>query len=137
MARVSRCGRTPEAARTLALTLGRLKQTTMTLPGDAQELLTALDYVMVGDPHSRRQHDVMEAGKGMTPDGGYKAPENPYTGKSLEELGDIMASQEYTNPKPDHTFWPTEDPRSGKFVCGWTANQTRPRCGLSSEEHGK
>jgi hypothetical protein len=67
---------TPQAARTLALALGRIKQTTFTLPGDVQELLTALDYVMVGDPHSRRKHAELEAGKGMTPDGGYKAPEN-------------------------------------------------------------
>jgi hypothetical protein len=65
---------TPKAARTLALALGRLKQTTITLPGDAQEVLTALDYVMVADPASVRKHAEMEAGKGMTPDGGYKAP---------------------------------------------------------------
>lgn len=66
---------TTKAARTLALALSRLKQTTVTLPGDAQELLTALDYVMVGDPASTRAHREMEAGKGMTPDGGYKAPD--------------------------------------------------------------
>jgi hypothetical protein len=65
---------TPRAVRTLASTLARLKQTRGTLPGDAQELLNALDYVMVGDPNSVRKHTEMEAGKGMTPDGGYKAP---------------------------------------------------------------
>lgn len=64
-----------QAARTLALSLGRIKQTTFALPGDVQELLTALDYVMVGDPASSRKHAEMEAGKGMTPDGGHKAPE--------------------------------------------------------------
>jgi hypothetical protein len=63
-----------KAARTLALALSRLKQTTLTLPGDAQEILNALDYVMVGDPASTREHSRMEAGKGMTPDGGYRAP---------------------------------------------------------------
>ncbi len=67
---------TEQAARTVALALARLKQTTMVLPGEAQELLTALDYVMVGDPASTRAHNELEAGKGMTPDGGYKAPEN-------------------------------------------------------------
>jgi len=67
---------TEQAARTIALTLGRLKQTTLTLPADAQELLTALDFVMVGDPASRAAHRDMEAGKGMTPDGGFKEPEN-------------------------------------------------------------
>ena len=67
---------TEKAARTVALALSRLKQTTMTLPGDAQELLNALDYVMVGDPASTRAQREMETGKGMTPDGGYRAPEN-------------------------------------------------------------
>lgn len=67
---------TEKAARTIALALSRLKQTTMTLPGDAQELLNALDYVMVGDPNSTREHRQMEAGKGMTPDGGYRHPQN-------------------------------------------------------------
>lgn len=66
---------TPQAARTLALSLGRIKQMTFSLPGDVQELLTALDYVMVGDPSSTRKHAELETAKGMTPDGGYKAPE--------------------------------------------------------------
>lgn len=69
---------TEDAARKLSLALMRLKQTTVPLTGDAQELLDALNYVMVGDPDSRAVHRRMEAGKGMTPDGGYKEPENPY-----------------------------------------------------------
>jgi hypothetical protein len=78
---------TPQAARMVALSLGRLKQAHGTLPGEAQELLTALDYVMVGDPTSTRAAKQMEAGKGMTPDGGYKAPEkrSPITGEDISD----------------------------------------------------
>lgn len=65
---------TEKATRTLALALMRLRQTTIPLPGDVQELLDALNYVTVGDPDSRAAHRRLEAGKGMTPDGGYKAP---------------------------------------------------------------
>lgn len=61
---------TEGAARKLALSLSRLKQTTFALPDECQELLDALNYVLVGDPDSRAAHQRMEAGKGMTPDGG-------------------------------------------------------------------
>ena len=66
---------TEEAARKTALALLRLKQTTIPLSGDVQELLDALNYVLVGDPESRAAHRRKEAGKGMTPDGGYRAPD--------------------------------------------------------------
>jgi hypothetical protein len=66
---------TPQAARTLIMTLGRLEQTTFQLPGDMAELKQALEFVITGDAASARAHRQMEAGKGMTPDGGYKAPE--------------------------------------------------------------
>jgi hypothetical protein len=59
-----------DAARMLALALARLKQTTISLTPEVEELLSALNYVTVGDPASRAAHRVMEAGKGMTPDGG-------------------------------------------------------------------
>lgn len=61
---------TDEAARKTALALARLKQTTFALPDEVQELLDALNYVLVGDPGSTGAHRRMEAGKGMTPDGG-------------------------------------------------------------------
>lgn len=46
----------------------------MLLP-EVQELLDALNYVFVADPASVAAHSRMEAGKGMTPDGGHKVPE--------------------------------------------------------------
>lgn len=64
-----------KAARIIALSLMRLKQTTLTLPAEAQEFLDALNYVTVADPASVAAHNRMEAAKGMTPDGGYKTPE--------------------------------------------------------------
>jgi hypothetical protein len=54
------------AAQSLALALHRLEQTTLGSP-DVQELLHALDYVLVGDPASQAAHRRMEAGKGMDP----------------------------------------------------------------------
>lgn len=63
---------TEDAARKLALAITKLKQTTIMLPPEVEELVTALNYVMVGDPASRAAHRVMEAGKGMTPDGGWR-----------------------------------------------------------------
>jgi hypothetical protein len=67
---------TDQAARDLALALGRLTQTTLPLTGNMEELRQALNFILVGDPMSRASHRRMEAGKGMTPDGGYKTPEN-------------------------------------------------------------
>lgn len=61
---------TEDAARKLALALAKLKQTTMMVPVEVDEVLDALNYVLVGDPHSRQQHRRMEAGKGMEPSGG-------------------------------------------------------------------
>ena len=67
---------TSDAARKLALVLAKTKQTYfLGLEPEIEKLLTALNYVMVGDPASRAAHRQMEAGKGMTPDGGYRAPE--------------------------------------------------------------
>jgi len=43
---------------------------------EVQELLTAINYVFVDDPASVAAHARMEAGKGMTPDGGYRAPQS-------------------------------------------------------------
>ncbi len=66
-----------EAARKLALSLGRLRQTySMGLMPEAEEVYQALNYVLVGDPASVALHAKMEASKGMTPDGGHKSP-NP------------------------------------------------------------
>lgn len=57
-------------AQKLALSMHRLRQTTIMLPPEVQELVDALDYVLVGDPQSRAAHGRMEAGKGMEPSGG-------------------------------------------------------------------
>lgn len=43
---------------------------------EVQELLDAINYVFVADPASVAAHKAMEAGKGMTPDGGYRAPDH-------------------------------------------------------------
>jgi hypothetical protein len=61
---------TAEAAGDMIKTLGRVEQTTFALPGSLKELKQALEYVLVGDDASVRAHLQMEAGKGMTPDGG-------------------------------------------------------------------
>lgn len=68
-------GMTERTARELALTLAKCKQTYFTIPSSIQEILDALNYVLVGDPASVQAHSRMEAGKGMTPDGGHKAPD--------------------------------------------------------------
>jgi hypothetical protein len=60
----------PEVASNLIKTLTRLEQTAVQLPGQMAELKQALEYVITGDDASERAHRQMEAGKGMTPDGG-------------------------------------------------------------------
>lgn len=61
---------TEDAARKLALSLAKLKQTTLIVPVEVVEILDALNYVLVGDPASVKAHRQMEAGKGMEPSGG-------------------------------------------------------------------
>jgi len=68
-------GLTEETARQLALTLAKAKLTYFALPPAMEELLNALNYVLVADPASVAAHRRMEAEKGMTPDGGYRRPE--------------------------------------------------------------
>lgn len=70
---------TPETAHQLALVLRQANGigNPIVLPEGVAELMTALDYVLVADPVSVAAHKRMEAGKGMTPDGGYKFPEPP------------------------------------------------------------
>lgn len=51
-----------------------LSATFAPLTPELQEILNALDYVLVADPASIAAHRRMEAGKGMTPDGGYRTP---------------------------------------------------------------
>lgn len=63
-------GLTEQTARELALTLAKAKLTYFALPDSVQEILDALNYVLVADPASVEAHSRMEAGKGMTPDGG-------------------------------------------------------------------
>jgi hypothetical protein len=50
---------------------------------EVQELLNAINYVFVADPASVEAHRVMEAGKGMTPDGGYRFPSPPRDGRGF------------------------------------------------------
>jgi hypothetical protein len=68
-------GLTDEAARSLALAILRLKQGSVGHGASVDELADALNYVLVSDPASVAAHRRMEAGKGMTPDGGYREPE--------------------------------------------------------------
>lgn len=68
-------GLTEETARKLALALAKCKQTYFTLEPEVQEILDALNYVLVADPASVQAHQRIEAGKGATPDGGFKLPE--------------------------------------------------------------
>jgi hypothetical protein len=59
-----------DAAHLVTLILKRLQQTTLGMTPGAEELLDALDYVLVADPASVAKHRAMEAGKGMEPSGG-------------------------------------------------------------------
>lgn len=60
-----------EAARKLALLISKYKQICNDeIEAESEEILQALNYVLVGDPVSHAAHRRMEAGKGMTPDGG-------------------------------------------------------------------
>ena len=63
-------GLTEDAARKLALCLAKLKQTTLMVPPEVDEILTALNYVLVGDPASVAAHRQMGVRKGMEPSGG-------------------------------------------------------------------
>ena len=109
-------GVTPDTARDLALALRRLKQTTFGLQSGVQELLDALDYVLVGDPQSVFRHSRMQAGKGMEPAGG-----DP-------------SSYLY----PDHTFIPHKHPTEGEpDRCGYarSRNDATTFCWRTKEEH--
>lgn len=86
---------TEEAARRLSWGLAMLAQyhkernpnAEQHLVLEVQELLDALNYTLIGDPRSRAKYVAMMEGrlssilatndvaKGMTPDGGYRAPE--------------------------------------------------------------
>ena len=77
---------TIDAAGKLALSLNRLRQTTFALPDEMEEMLDAVNYVILGDEDSIAAHARMEAGKGMTPDGGYRSPNPPHDGRGLESL---------------------------------------------------
>jgi hypothetical protein len=79
-------GLTEDAARKLALALARNKQTYFTVEPEVEEILSALNYVLVGDPESCAEHERMERAKGMTPDGGYRAP-NLIPGKAQQASG--------------------------------------------------
>lgn len=106
---------TTETASELANSLARLRQTTFALPDGIQELLDALNYVLVGDPYSTSQHQRMEAGKGMTPDGGYRAPDliqHPYVDNPANP-GFCHASSEVLGGK--HICW---QPRAAHYAEG-------------------
>ena len=59
-----------ETARKVALSLMKLRQTTLMVSPEVVEFLDALNYVLVGDPGSVGAHRRMEAGKGMEPAAG-------------------------------------------------------------------
>jgi len=64
-------GLTPEAAGEVANCLRSLTALGQpSLPDRVQELLQALDYVLVADPASVAAHRQMQAGKGMEPASG-------------------------------------------------------------------
>ena len=70
---------TVEGARRLSFALAsmasvRKSQGLQPLLPETQELLDAINYVFIADPKSVAAYERMEAGKGMTPDGGYKRP---------------------------------------------------------------
>jgi hypothetical protein len=69
---------TDQTARDLALALSRLKQTTFALQDGVQEVLDALNYVLVADPVSVAAHKRMEAGKSMDPAAGDPRSYEPY-----------------------------------------------------------
>ena len=99
-------GLTEGTARSLALALARLKQTSVTLPDDCEEILQALNYVLVADPASVAAHRQMEAGKGMTPDGGHKAP--AVRRPLRDEEGSLPIHLSLDPPRPRRTDWRDE-----------------------------
>ncbi len=63
----------------LRTAIARLRQTSLMAPESLQELEDAIGYVITGDPESENAWKSMEAGKGMTPDGGYQIPDHYFT----------------------------------------------------------
>lgn len=65
---------TPDTAAHLAAIL-TLAGMTQELGDDLREIQDALDFVLKGDEASIEAHRRMKAGRGMTPDGGYREPD--------------------------------------------------------------
>jgi hypothetical protein len=128
---------TENTARDLALALRRMQQTSMMPPDSVQEICDAIDYVLVGDPASQKAHARMEAGKGMTPDGGganVPLPVNPASHRFVD-LGDV---EDDKVPLADHEFVSHEHPNNpGVFRCGYARSQTDASgpCWRKREEH--
>ena len=60
---------TEDAGRKLALAIKKLQQSYVMHGPEVQEVVDALDYVLVGDPRSVNAHTAMENRKGMEPAG--------------------------------------------------------------------
>jgi hypothetical protein len=89
-------GLTPEAARKATLALMKLRQTYVGMgPGpEVEELLTALNYVLVGDPASVAAHQRMEAAKGMDPAGADRRSYGPAEDMTIMELPPAAVDRE-------------------------------------------
>lgn len=108
---------TPETGRELALALRRLQQTSLANAPAVDELVNALDYVLVGDPHSRAQHAALERSKDVR-----RGPTDADFARDA---------------KPDHRYWPSEHQTWEGFRCGWSPTASGPLCGKTKEEHGE
>lgn len=65
---------TPEAAEALRAWMAKSNLAFLLMDPAIGELHEALEYVLVGHQRSIDNHRRMQAGKGMTPDGGYRMP---------------------------------------------------------------
>ena len=151
-------GLTPETGRELALALRRLQQTSLANAPAVDELVNALDYVLVGDPFSRRQHAEMEAAKEkeLSVPGSGAGGFEPKPGDlrtlnngQMQEFGegrwhnvkpppypDSPSDADFArDAKPGHSYWPSENPTWEGFRCGWSETAVGPLCGKTKEEH--
>lgn len=119
-------GLKPETARELALALRRLQQTSLASAPGVDELVNALDYVLIGDPFSRTQHAAMERAKDVR-----MGPTDADFARGLEaELRGEL--------KPDHEFLQHPVPSApGEYRCGYARSQTDASsfCWKTKEEH--
>jgi hypothetical protein len=72
---------------------------------DIREVRDALDFVLIADEASVEAHRRMKAGRGMTPDGGYREPD-AVNGTLFADVTQLIEVPEETDA-PEHAFEPS------------------------------